>query len=384
MKFFHLSDLHIGKQLHHYNMIAEQRDILGKIVALAEREKPDAVLIAGDIYDTPVPSAEAVSVFDEFLTALNDLEPEVTVCIIAGNHDSAKRIDFASDILAKHRVMIAGMPPVTREETIRKVSFFDAYGEVCIYLLPFVKPSYVRNLIDGDITTYDEAVRLVIERENIDTAKRNILVSHQFYTAAGREPETSDSEIRMVGGIENVDTAVLEPFDYAALGHIHRPQCVGRESIRYSGSPLKYSFSEINHTKSVTIADVGDNDIRIKTVPLKPFHDMVHLKGEFKELMTPGSHIFNTDDYIYVTLTDEQDIPDAIGRLRILYPNIMKLDYDNTRTRKYNDSFEDDIEQRQEKQPIELFEELYELQNNQQMDNEQREYINHIIEEIWV
>ena len=174
MKFFHLSDLHIGKQLHHYNMIAEQRDILGKIVALAEREKPDAVLIAGDIYDTPVPSAEAVSVFDEFLTALNDLEPEVTVCIIAGNHDSAKRIDFASDILAKHRVMIAGMPPLTREETIRKVSFFDAYGEVCIYLLPFVKPSYVRNLNDSDITTYNEAVRLVIERENIDTAKRNI------------------------------------------------------------------------------------------------------------------------------------------------------------------------------------------------------------------
>ncbi|TJX47644.1 exonuclease subunit SbcD, partial [Soehngenia saccharolytica] len=208
MKFFHLSDLHIGKQLHHYNMIAEQRDILGKIVALAEREKPDAVLIAGDVYDTPVPSAEAVSVFDEFLTALNDLEPEVTVCIIAGNHDSAKRIDFASDILAKHRVMIAGMPPLTREETIRKVSFFDAYGEVCIYLLPFVKPSYVRNLNDSDITTYDEAVRLVIERENIDTAKRNIIVSHQFYTAAGREPETSDSEIRMVGGIENVDTAV--------------------------------------------------------------------------------------------------------------------------------------------------------------------------------
>ena len=181
-----------------------------------------------------------------------------------------------------------------------------------------------------------------------------------------------------------MDTTVFDKFDYVALGHIHRPQCVGRESIRYSGSPLKYSFSEINHTKSVTIADVGDNDITIKTVPLKPFHDMVHLKGEFKELMTPGSHIFNTDDYIYVTLTDEQDIPDAIGRLRILYPNIMKLDYDNTRTRKYNDSFDADIEQRQEKQPIELFEELYELQNNQQMDNEQREYINHIIEEIWV
>ena len=345
MKFFHLSDLHIGKQLHHYNMIAEQRDILGKIVALAEREKPDAVLIAGDVYDTPVPSAEAVSVFDEFLTALNDLEPEVTVCIIAGNHDSAKRIDFASDILAKHRVMIAGMPPVTREETIRKVSFFDAYGEVYIYLLPFVKPSYVRNLNDSDITTYDEAVRLVIERENIDTAKRNILVSHQFYTAAGREPETSDSEIRMVGGIENVDTAVLEPFDYAALGHIHRKQKIGRVQNRYCGTPLQYSVSEAGDEKTVTMVELLEkgSEPHITELPLTPMRRVRKMIGHLDGILNAAAED-NCHDYVSITLTDEVEAYQPKEKLEQVYDHILEIKIDNERTRKILEFSEEEVE----------------------------------------
>lgn len=253
MKFFHLSDLHIGKQFYHYNMNAEQRDILSQIVALAEREKPDAVVLAGDIYDSPIPSAEAVSVFDSFLTALSSIEPQIAVLVIAGNHDSARRIDFASSILEKHKVHIAGMPPVREEEHLKKVTLTDAYGEVDFYLLPFTKPSYVRNLFEEEIPDYDTAVRKLIERETLDTGKRNVLVSHQFYTASGREPSTCDSEVRMVGGIENVDTAALLPFDYAALGHIHRPQKMGKPEYRYCGTPLQYSISEAQDEKSVTV-----------------------------------------------------------------------------------------------------------------------------------
>ena len=387
MKFFHLSDLHIGKQLHHYNMIAEQRDILGKIVALAEREKPDAVLIAGDIYDTPVPSAEAVSVFDEFLTALNDLEPEVTVCIIAGNHDSAKRIDFASDILAKHRVMIAGMPPVTREETIRKVSFFDAYGEVCIYLLPFVKPSYVRNLIDSDITTYDEAVRLVIERENIDTAKRNILVSHQFYIAAGREPETSDSEIRMVGGIENVDTAVLEPFDYAALGHIHRKQKIGRVQNRYCGTPLQYSVSEAGDEKTVTMVELLEkgSEPQIRRLPILCHPDVKRVRGTLEELkllsdtmekMPDGSG--RADAYVSVVLTDEKEMYDFRERLEELFAHILEIRVDNERTRK---RLEEEPEEKGAVTPFQAFASFYEAVRHCPMTEEQETILARMVEE---
>lgn len=373
MKFAHIADLHIGKRVNDFSMLEEQRYIFKEIIEIIRHEDADAVLVAGDIYDKSQPSAEAVALCDDFFYSLSGLDKDIF--IISGNHDCPERIAYGARLLENTKFHIA---PVFNGE-MKRTELFDEFGKVNVYMLPFVKPVGLRKYI-GTADNYTQAVKAVIDKADINQEERNILVAHQFVTGALR----CDSEELTVGTLDNVDATVFDKFDYVALGHIHRPQCVGRESIRYSGSPLKYSFSEINHTKSVTIADVGDNDITIKTVPLKPFHDMVHLKGEFKELMTPGSHIFNTDDYIYVTLTDEQDIPDAIGRLRILYPNIMKLDYDNTRTRKYNDSFDADIEQRQEKQPIELFEELYELQNNQQMDNEQREYINHIIEEIWV
>lgn len=377
MKFFHLSDLHIGKQLHHYNMIAEQRDILKKIVALAEREKPDAILIAGDIYDTPVPSAEAVSVFDEFLTVLNNLKPEVTVCIIAGNHDSAKRIDFASNILAKHRVMIAGMPPVTPEKHLKKVCLSDSYGEACIYLLPFVKPSYVRNLGAEDVTTYDDAVRLVIDRENLDTTKRNIIVSHQFYTAAGKEPETSDSEIRMVGGIENVDSAVLEAFDYAALGHIHRKQKMGRRQNRYCGTPLQYSVSEASDEKTVTMVELLEkgSEPHITELPLTPLRRVRKMTGHLEEILAAATEE-NSHDYVSITLTDEVEAYQPKEKLEQIYDHILEIKIDNERTRKILEFSEEEVESLD---PYDAFVSFFQEMNGRAMTEDEDSMIRTVI-----
>lgn len=377
MKFFHLSDLHIGKQLHHYNMIPEQRDILQKIVELTKREQPDAVLIAGDIYDTPVPSAEAVSVFDEFLTRLNSIEPEVTVCVIAGNHDSAKRIDFAGDILAKHRVMIAGMPPVTAEEKLKKVSMQDAYGEVCIYLLPFVKPSYVRNLTEEEVPTYDAAVKLLLEREEIDTDKRNIIVSHQFYTAGGKEPMTSDSEIRMVGGIENVDAAALEKFDYAALGHIHKSQKIGQEWYRYCGTPLQYSVSEAGDAKTVTMVELGakGSKPRITELPLVPLRSVRKLTGHLEEVLAEATEE-NCHDYVSITLTDEVEAYQPKEKLEQVYDHILEIKIDNERTRKILEFSEEDVESLD---PYDAFCRFFQEMNGRELTTEEDNLIRAVI-----
>lgn len=334
MKFFHLSDLHIGKQLHHYNMIAEQRDILEKIVQLAKEKQPQAILIAGDIYDTPVPSAEAVSVFDKFLTDLNNIEPAITVCVIAGNHDSAKRIDFAKNILAKHRVVIAGMPPVFPEDRLKMITMEDAYGEVNIYLLPFVKPSYVRNLTDEEVSTYDEAVKTVLVREEINTEKRNIIVSHQFYTAAGKEPETCESEVRLVGGIENVDTGILEPFDYAALGHIHRKQKIGSTKNRYCGTPLQYSVSEAGDEKTVTMVELKEKGTEpvITELPLNPLRKVRKLTGGLAEILAQATEE-KCHDYVSITLTDEVEAYQPKEQLERVYDHILEIKIDNERTR---------------------------------------------------
>ena len=224
MKFIHLSDLHIGKQLHHYSLLEEQRELLGQVVMHVKKEHPDAVVIAGDVYDVAVPSAEAILVFDEFLSALDALEQELAIFIIAGNHDSAKRLDYASRILAKHDIHIVGMPPIAEEEPMRKVCLTDGYGEVNFYLLPFVKPAYVKKIFPEESLSFSDAVKRLAERETIDETKRNVLVSHQFYAGGGETPLTSDSEVHVVGGLDNVDVGVLAPFDYAALGHIHRAQ----------------------------------------------------------------------------------------------------------------------------------------------------------------
>lgn len=379
MRFAHISDLHIGKRVNEFSMLEEQRHILSRIVQIIQEKSVDAVLIAGDIYDKTVPSAEAVALCDGFITQLAALKKPVF--IISGNHDCAERIAFGSRIMAAADIYIA---PVF-DGTVQKVSLQDTYGDIHIYLLPFIKPVYVRRFYEKHtIDNYTDAVQTVLEHTEINCSERNVLLAHQFVTGASR----CESEEITVGGLDNVDACVFEPFDYVALGHIHSPQRVGTDQIRYCGSPLKYSFSEAGQQKSITLVDIGEKadgqpaDMQIEMIPLKPVHDLRKLRGSYEEL-TYRENYLNTDtqDYLHVTLTDEEDIPDAIGKLRSIYPNIMKLDYDNVRTRTKQD-FAQTLEVAV-KSPAELFEDFYAVQNNQPMNEEQRAFVTALIDEIW-
>lgn len=377
MKLIHLSDLHLGKRVNDFSMIEDQKDILIKILGIISEEKPDGVLIAGDVYDKSVPSAEAVELFDDFLVRLSRLDTQVF--IISGNHDSAERLAFGGRIMDVRGIHLS---PVYSGK-VEPVTLKDAHGEVDIYMLPFIKPANVRRFIDDDeqgTLTYSEAVGFAVSKMSVDKSRRNVLVTHQFVTGASR----SDSEDISVGGTDNVDASVFDDFDYVALGHIHGPQNVGSERIRYCGTPLKYSFSEAGHTKSVTVAELaGKGTLNVRTVPLVPLHDMKEIKGSYDEIMDKRFYE-NTSyisDYMHITLTDEEDIPDAVTRLRTVYKNLMKLDYDNKRTR-HNVSFtaSEDVEY---KPPLTLFSEFYEMQNGTAVSEEQTKYLTSIIEEIW-
>lgn len=374
MKLLHLSDLHLGKRVNEYSMLEDQEYILKIILTIVDAENPYGVIIAGDIYDKAVPSAEAVTLFDDFLANLAKRGKEVFV--ISGNHDSPERIAFGSRIMGASGIH---MSPVYNGK-ITPIVLKDEYGEVNVYMLPFIKPAHVRRFSENtEIQNYTDAVQWAISNMNIDENKRNILVTHQFVTGASR----SESEEIYVGGSENVDAYVFDGFDYVALGHIHSPQSLG-DHIRYCGTPLKYSFSEANNQKSVTIVELLEKgSVSFKTIDLIPRHDLVELKGTYAGL-TLKSFYENTtwqDDYTHITLTDEEDIPDAIGKLRTVYHNLMKLDYDNKRTR--SDAVilgDSDVEK---KTPFELFADFYDLQNNQPMSEAQAGYIKDLIEKIW-
>jgi len=374
MKFIHISDLHLGKRVNEFSMLEEQKYILQQVLDTVQNEAADAVLIAGDIYDKPVPPTEAVVLFDTFLTRLSQMKKEVF--IISGNHDSVERLSFGSSLFTAEGIHIA---PVF-EGNMEKVSLWDDAGEVCVYLLPFIKPSTVRRFYEEDLTDYTKTVQTVIEHTPVDTSKRNVLVAHQFVTGAGR----CDSEEVSVGGLDNVDASVFEPFDYVALGHIHNAQHCSRESVRYCGTLLKYSFSEVNHIKSITVVELKEKgkNPQIHTVPVTPLHDMREIKGSYEEL-TFRKNYMNTpvNDYLHITLTDEEDIPDAISRLRSIYPNIMRLDYDNIRTR--NSGSLEIGEAAVERTPLELFEDFYEQQNHKPMSEEQKQLVGGLIESIW-
>ena len=374
MKLIHLSDLHLGKRVNEYSMLEDQEYILKKILGLIDVEAPDGVLIAGDIYDKSVPSAEAVQLFDDFLYQL--ARRKLQVFLISGNHDSPERLSFGSRIMDAGGIHIA---PVYNG-SITPLSLQDAYGTVKLYLLPFLKPIHVRRFCEEEITSYTDALRAVISRMGIDPMERNVLLTHQFVTGATR----SESEELSVGGTDNVDASVFAPFDYVALGHLHSPQNCGSEQIRYCGTPLKYSFSEAKDTKSVTVLELKEKgNLQLRTVPLTPLHDLVELRGSYAEL-TLKSFYENTtwqEDYTHITLTDEEDIPDGIGKLRVIYHRLMKLDYDNTRTRTRRElSGEAEIES---KSPLELFSDFYALQNNQPMSAEQSDFMETLIEQIW-
>lgn len=374
MKLIHLSDLHLGKRVNEFSMLEDQQYILTEILQIIDREKPDGVMIAGDVYDKSVPSAEAVALLDDFLVRL--AKRDLQVFLISGNHDSPERMAFGGRLMAQSGVHLA---PVY-DGKVSPITLTDEYGPVNLYLLPFLKPAHVRRCFpEREILTYTDALAAAIEAMGVDTAQRNVLVTHQFVTGAAR----CDSEEISVGGTDNVDVSVFEPFDYVALGHIHGPQQVGRETVRYCGTPLKYSFSEAKHQKSVTVVELGEKGaVSVRTVPLTPMRDLAELRGTYEELTFRGFYDGTSypRDYVHITLTDEEDIPDAVSKLRIIYPNLMKLDYDNKRTRAgiVLEGAED-----QQRSPLELLEEFYEKQNGQPMGEEQRAFAKNLMERIW-
>ena len=373
MKLIHLSDLHIGKRVNEVSMIEDQEHILTAILQIIDAEQADAILIAGDVYDKSIPSIEAVALFDDFLCSL--AKRNLPVLIISGNHDSPERLAFGGRLFEHSGIHIS---PVYNG-TVDTVKLSDEFGEVVFWLMPFVKPAHVKRYFpDAGIESYTDALCTAVEHMELDKTVRNVLLTHQFVTGASR----CDSEEISVGGSDNVDASVFDDFDYVALGHIHGPQNVGSNRIRYCGTPLKYSFSEAAHYKSVTVVQLGQKgSLTLHTVPLLPRHDMRELRGTFAELtdITRLSDV-GSDDYIHIILTDEEDVTEAVGRLRKFYPNLMKLSYDNTRTR--ISQFVGSAEDINRKSPLALFEELYEKQNNQPMSDVQRAFALDLIESI--
>lgn len=374
----HLADLHLGKRVNGFSMMEDQEYILNRILEIMEEEQPDGLLIAGDVYDKTIPPAEAVRRMDDFLTAV--AAKHVPVFLISGNHDSAERVAFGHQLMQGSGIWIS---PVY-DGTIRHHTLEDRWGEVNIYLIPFLRPSVVRSFFpDVEIEDYTDALRTIIEDLQVDTSRRNVVLAHQFVTAAGALPETCDSEQLSVGGLDRVDGSVFSPFDYTALGHLHGPQRVGSETIRYAGSPLKYSFSELHQKKSVTVVELrAKGETEIRQIPLQPRREMTEMRGTFEEILEEARKKGAPQtDYYHMILTDEIDVVDALSRLREYYPNIMLLDYDNRRTRSQKEV--EQLDRVEERTPGELFAALYEQQNGQEMDSDRKEYLDGLIREIW-
>ena len=381
MKFFHLSDLHIGKQLHRYNLKEDQQVILKEVITYAKELRPDAIVIAGDIYDKSVPSAEAVNVFDEFLTDLSEITPEIPILIISGNHDSPDRLKYASEILKRHHIYLAGNVPERPEEHIEKVTLHDAYGEVDFYLLPFMKPAYVKNIfVDGTPETYSDAVKEIIKREKIDYKdKRNVLVSHQFYVGEKAEsPETCDSEVFSVGGIDNVDIGSVKEFDYVELGHLHGAQCIGKPEIRYCGTLLKYSVSESTQNKSLTVVTLKAKGEKpeIENYPLHPLRDVRKKKGTLDEIIKEAQET-EKDDYISITLTDEIDPYKPKEQLERIFSHILEIRVDNQRTRTKLKEMDEELVM---KDPFTSFAEFYKEMQGREMNGEEETIMKEIFD----
>ena len=373
MKFVHLSDLHLGKRVNGYSMIEDQKYILLKILNVIDEQKAEAVVIAGDVYDKPIPPTEAVQLFDDFLFRL--VERNLQILVISGNHDSPERIAFGSRFMDKSGVHMSQVYNGKND----LVELNDKYGKVNFYMLPFVKPSNVRRFFeDEEINTYTDAVRVAVSHMNVNKKARNVIITHQFVTGAQR----SESETIAVGGTDNVDSYVFDDFDYVALGHIHGPQNVGKNTVRYCGTPLEYSFSEISHKKSVTVVEMKEKgNVKVSTVELTPKLDMREIKGTYEELTFKKNYEnTNTEDYLHIILTDEEDVADAVAKLRCVYPNLMKLDYDNTRTR--NSLALTQAEETEKKSDTELLSEFFEKQNGKPLSDEQLEYAANLFEQI--
>ena len=373
MKLIHLSDLHIGKRVNEFSMAEDQKYILNQILEIIDREQPDCVVIAGDVYDKSIPSAEAVQILDDFLTRLAGRK--IPAAMISGNHDSPERLSFGAQLMKESGIYVS---PVY-DGQVQSIGFADEYGEVRVYLLPFLKPATVRHVYEEEtVESYQDAVETAISHLPLDTSCRNVLVAHQFAAGASR----CESEEMSVGGIDQVDVSVFDDFDYVALGHIHSPQSAGRPAVRYCGTPLACSVSEAGQQESVSVVELFEKGrVEIREVPLTPLRDMRKIRGTYLELTARSFYQgTNTEDYIQAILTDEEDIPDGMQKLRIIYPNLMRLEYDNRRTRE-NRQIQQAADA-EEKSEAELFSQLYELQNNQPLDEEQKQFLEAVIRQV--
>ena len=377
MRFLHLADLHIGKRLNEFNLIEDQIYILEQITQICLDQEVDGVLIAGDVYDKSQPSIEAVELLDDFLTRLTSLN--LSVFVISGNHDSPERLGFGSRMLQKNGLHVAG----GFGGLLQKVTLEDGHGPLHVHLLPFIKPAQIRPYFQETIESYDEAIQAVLSTRELEAKERNILIAHQFVVSGDSQPERSDSETMIVGGLDSVDASLFHGFDYVALGHLHRPQRIGFDAIRYGGSPLKYSFSEARQDKSVTILDFGPKgELKLEQYPLKPMRDLREIKGPLEELLRLGKEDeAGSQDYLRITLTDEEEIYDALGQLRPVFPNLMALDFENSRSSHSSYAQMAAAGDLVRKSPLELFATFYELQNGSGLNEEQVKVIEEILEE---
>jgi len=401
MKFIHTADWHIGKRVCEHSMLEDQKHVLGEILKIVEAEKPDALLIAGDVYDKSVPSAEAVEVLDDFLVELSNRGTKTFV--LSGNHDSAERIAFGGRIMASRGIH---MSPVY-SGVFEPVTLKDEFGEVDVWMLPFVRPATIKACLGSGeqadaeretVTDYTSAIQLAVSKMNRVPGRRNVLLAHQFVTGAQVDENGSEE---FVGGLDNVESYAFDGFDYVALGHIHRPQNVVKDDsgvgrVRYSGTPLKYSLSEAKHQKSVTVVELGEAcangaegskaALSIREIPLKPLRDVRKIEGTFAELVSAEYREAQVregkslDDYIYVVLTDENDVNDAAAKLRGYYPKLMTLGYNNSRTQS---AAHLDFENVDQKSPSEIFCDFFKEMNNREMNQDESDFVHSLIDSIW-
>lgn len=380
MKILHLSDLHIGKIVLEQSMLEDQKYMLDQIIDEIKKEKIEVVLISGDVYDRSVPPADAVDVLDNFLKVLiKDLK--IKVFMIAGNHDSKERLNFGSKIFANDGLYICA----NYNGKLDKVELEDEFGKLNIYMLPYIKPVEVKKYFeDMEILSYNDAVKAVLENEEINKDERNIIISHQFVTAGNEEPEKSDSETIFLGGTENVDVSCYSDFDYVAIGHIHGPQRIGRDTARYAGTILKYSFSEVNQNKCLTVLDFREKDsLDIKLVPIKPLRDMRVIKGPIEELLKEENYITtNREDYIRAIITNEEPVYDAIGQIKKVYPNTLRLDIENSKVTAGLEANMTNLDNIKKKDEVELFNEFFNFQHNQDLSDIQLEIIKDVVKEV--
>lgn len=377
MKILHLADLHLGKRVNEMSMIEDQKYILDQIITLIKEENVGIVLLCGDIYDKSIPTIEAIHLLDEFLDQLSKMA--IKVLMISGNHDSIDRLSFGKSLFTRSNLYIASQ----FENEIEKITVKENGITVNFYMLPFVKSAYISHIFQLQTDSYEECFRYLIEHTKIDEEETNILLSHQFVTANKKNPELSDSETSSLGGIDNIDFHIFDPFDYVALGHIHKPQAMGREMVRYAGSILKYSFSEIHMDKKATILTIdAKKEISLSFHPLKPLRDMREIECSLEELLKKQCEIGKQEDYMHVILTDEEQILDAIGKVRTIYPNVMQISFKNRRHMKQLESAQIKEDQISDQSPAELFEQFYKMQNHIDLDEKRLQLVLSVFEEV--